>query len=421
MTETAPVLIPGAGGLRRRFLVPLTPPRAPIRLDGPPITVGRAGGGAAVEQADARMSRAHFELRQARTANVLRVRDLESKNGISVSGQPTQEAYLQDGSVIRAGDSLFAVVDRDAPPVDPKGVEPGVAVARAWIEALADQVARTTLSVLITGPTGAGKELLALRLHDSSDRSGAFVPVNCAALPRELVASELFGHLSGAFSGARGERKGLFRAADGGTLFLDEVGELPGEQQAALLRALQEKRVRPVGSDREVAVDVRIVAATLRDLGQAEQAGDFREDLFARLAGFELHLPGLAVRRGDILPLFRVFLGAPLPIDADAAEALVVYDWPRNVRELKNVAERVRMFAGHAGRVGLSMLPTPIQRARRGTQPSAPRPQDARAELQALLTTHVGSVARVARALGQSRQKVYRRIEALGLDPKDFR
>lgn len=171
--------------------------------------------------------------------------------------------------------------------------------------AAADKIAPTTMSVLVAGETGTGKEGLARRLHDASKRTGPFVVVNCASLPPELVESELFGHERGAFTGAVAPRKGLVLEASGGTLFLDEVGELPMDVQAKLLRLLQEKEVRPLGGQRVVKVDVRVVAATWRDLRARVVEGAFREDLFYRLATFELALPPLRERGDDVLLLAR--------------------------------------------------------------------------------------------------------------------
>jgi DNA-binding NtrC family response regulator len=210
------------------------------------------------------------------------------------------------------------------------------------------RVARTDASVLIHGETGTGKELVARALHAHGGRAGkSFVPVDCAALTETLAESELFGHLKGAFTGAQAAGLGLIRTADKGTLFLDEIGELSPAVQAKLLRVLQEKEVRPIGSTRSFAVDARIIAATHRDLAQQARRGGFREDLFYRLNVVTLEVPPLRQRREDIPLLARFFLEryrfpqTPLQaISSEAGELLEQYDWPGNIRELENVIQR---------------------------------------------------------------------------------
>jgi two-component system response regulator AtoC len=229
----------------------------------------------------------------------------------------------------------------------------GELVARSprMVEALevASKAAPYDSPVLLTGASGTGKELVARLIHrESARRDGAFVPVNCGAIPENLLESEFFGHVKGSFTGADRDREGLFTAADGGTLFLDEISELPLQLQVKLLRALQEGRIRPVGGTGEVDVDVRVISATNRDLEQAVQDGEFREDLYYRLAVVPVHLPTLAARREEIPELARHLLerhstrlGIPVEgIDADAMEVLLEYSWPGNVRELENVLER---------------------------------------------------------------------------------
>jgi len=212
---------------------------------------------------------------------------------------------------------------------------------------------RTT--VLLTGESGTGKELVARALHDLSPRAGcAFVAVNCGAIPAELIESELFGHVRGAFTDAVRTKKGLAAEADGGTLFLDEVGELPLPMQVKLLRFLQEEEVRPVGDTRSVKVDVRVVAATARDLGKAAAAGQFREDLYYRLDVVGVRLPPLRERPEDIEPLARHFLARlaglrpdldTLDLSDEAREALLAWRWPGNVRELRHAMERAIVLA----------------------------------------------------------------------------
>ncbi len=210
------------------------------------------------------------------------------------------------------------------------------------------RVAPMPSTILIAGESGTGKELAAKSIHDMSKRSGSFVPVNCGAMTADLLESELFGHVKGAFTGAHQGREGLFRYANGGTLFLDEIGEMPLSMQAHLLRVLEEKTIRPVGSNQEVPVDVRIIAASNRDLEQRVKEGQFREDLYFRLNVLSLKIPPLRDRVEDIKLLAQYFiktLSSNLgikPYDLSEAEIQLLsdYDWPGNVRELKNVIER---------------------------------------------------------------------------------
>jgi two-component system response regulator PilR (NtrC family) len=218
------------------------------------------------------------------------------------------------------------------------------------IFSLVERVARTSSTVLIHGESGTGKELIARAIHYESPRSAAkFLSINCGALPENLLESELFGHVKGAFTGAVREKKGLFQEADQGTLFLDEVGEMTPSMQVKLLRALQERTVRRVGGNHEEAVDVRIIAATNQDLAARIASGDFREDLYYRINVIPINLPPLRQRREDIPPLVEHFLrkfseqmgmGDPKRISLDAMRLLEGYQWPGNVRELENVIER---------------------------------------------------------------------------------
>jgi two-component system response regulator AtoC len=230
----------------------------------------------------------------------------------------------------------------------------GGAPAMQPIYELIRQVAPTKSAVLITGETGTGKELVARAIHDSSPRATKlFVPLNCTAIPADLLESELFGHVRGAFSGAHVDRTGKFKMADEGTLFLDEIGDMDYPLQAKLLRVLQEGVIEPIGGNRRVAVDVRIVSSTNRDLRAAIRDGKFREDLYYRLNVFHLHLPPLRDRVEDISALADAFLGQfarelgkpPLTLSADAAPVLQGYPWPGNVRELRNLMERAAVLS----------------------------------------------------------------------------
>ena len=221
------------------------------------------------------------------------------------------------------------------------------------IQHMVDTVAPTDARVLITGANGSGKELVARQVHNHSQRAdGPFVEVNCAAIPSELIESELFGHEKGAFTSAVSQRKGKFEQAQGGTLFLDEVGDMSASAQAKVLRALQENKISRVGSDKDIEVDVRVVAATNKDLKAAIAAGEFREDLYHRLAVVPIHVPSLAERASDIPLLVAHFLdvlcaqsGRPVPkVTAGAMTALTKAPWTGNVRELRNAVERLLIF-----------------------------------------------------------------------------
>jgi two-component system NtrC family response regulator len=227
------------------------------------------------------------------------------------------------------------------------------------------KVADTEAAVLITGESGTGKELVARSLHQhSSRRDGPFIAINCAAIPRDLLESELFGHVKGAFTGAIKDKTGKFQQADGGTLFLDEVGELPLELQPKLLRALQEKVVEPVGGTKPHKLDVRLVAATNLDIEQALADASFREDLYYRLAVIPIHLPPLCERREDVVLLLRYFCGKHgaenVIFDTAALAALISYRWPGNVRELENLVQRL-LILRNGDSIMLDDLPDKIR------------------------------------------------------------
>ena len=260
--------------------------------------------------------------------------------------------------------------------------EPAGLVARspamARLVALAERVARTESTALIVGESGVGKERLARVIHDASPRAaGPLVAINCAALPATLLESELFGHARGAFTGASQERPGLFESASGGTLFLDEIGEIPLDMQAKLLRALQEREVRRVGENRVRPIDVRLIAATNRDLGEAVAAKLFREDLYYRIRVVELRVPPLRERREDIMTLARLFVAqaakrSKCPVKGltpRAADQLLRHPWPGNVRELENAIERAVVLA-EGDRVDVEDLPEEIRDARGVVAPS---------------------------------------------------
>ena len=275
---------------------------------------------------------------------------------------------------------------------------------------LACQVARADAPVLITGPNGAGKELIAGIVHaNSAVKDGPFVAVNCGALPHDLVEAELFGAEAGAYTGATRMREGRFELAHGGTLFLDEIGNLPLASQVKLLRVLETGEFERLGSSRTRKVKVRLLSATNSKLAEMIIAGSFREDLYYRLNVIEIALPPLAERPDDILPLAEHFLGAAARLSDEAREALLAHPWPGNVRELKNVLERARLLC-RDGVIDRSDLNLPARRIAPGASNEPDREQ-----IEAALKAAAGVVSRAAQALGLSRQALYRRMEKFGL------
>jgi DNA-binding NtrC family response regulator len=292
---------------------------------------------------------------ERQTSGALVVRDRGSRNGTRVNGSVVEGAELRAGSALGIGrTSLVAVAARDGRPraIDLlRGSDP---VFRAAVEQ-AEKIAQTECSVLIVGETGTGKDLLARLVHEGSRRAaGKFVAVNCGAIPRELIASEMFGHEKGAFTGASTDRDGYFAESHGGTLFLDELGELPIEMQPHLLRVLESRRVRRVGGGAERAIDVRIVAATNQLAGLGTDSSRLRVDLYHRVATVVLVLPPLRERIGDVPDLVVALLAELEPeygrkhVTDEAWHALTAYDWPGNVRELRQSVARAAALGGDA-------------------------------------------------------------------------
>ncbi len=303
----------------------------------------------------------------------------------------------------------------------------GQSAAMQKVYDLLSRVADSDASVLVSGESGTGKEVVAHALHRRSGRASApFVAINCSAMPEALLESELFGHTKGAFTDAREARSGLFAEARGGTLFLDEIGDMPMTLQPKILRALQERRIRPVGSNTEIAVDVRIVAATNRDLEQAIEEKRFREDLYFRLNVIQIALPPLRSRAGDVLPLAQHFLDAfakragraVTGIAQPAAEKLVAYSWPGNVRELQNCMERAVTLARFDD-VIVEDLPEKIRDYRpshvivAGDDPAelVPMAEVERRYVERVLEAVGGNKAAAARVLGIERKTLYRKLE----------
>jgi len=304
---------------------------------------------------DVRVSGEHCEL--VLGADVLRLRDRGSTNGIRIGGVRVVEAELRPGDGFRIGDTRLRIESRGTTrtvphrDTDPTGKLIGATAPMQRLFDMVGRIADRPLAVLLLGETGTGKTAVARSIHEQSGRRGGpFVAINCAALPAELVESTLFGHVKGAFTGAHRDAAGVFRQADGGTLLLDEIGEMPLALQPKLLHALETGTVRPVGGDREVPVDVRLVTATHRAL--FDDLGDrFREDLYYRIAGIELTVPPLRERAAD-LPLLAARIlaepstAAPARLTGAAARVLAAHAWPGNVRELINVLTRAAALAG---------------------------------------------------------------------------
>jgi DNA-binding NtrC family response regulator len=403
--------------------------------------VDRTGARVALRIGDARISTVHATLRRVGSAFTLV--DEHSKNGILVNGRRVERHLLRDGDLFECGRTFFLYRMACARPRDePLDLDYGE--ARAATDALATlheplaaqfralvEVARTPIPVLILGPSGTGKELVARAIHGLSRRRGAFVGVNCGALPDSLVEGELFGARRGAFTGASEDRAGLVRASDQGTLFLDEIGDLSLRAQPALLRVLQEREVLAVGATRPLAVDLRVVAATHRDLDEQVRQEHFRADLLARLSGFVIRLPTLRARLEDFGLLTATLMARhalhPKPtISAEAMRLLLNHPWPLNVRELEHCLRAA--LALSPSRIEVAHLPSTIRDPDAAT-PAVPRVASRpvstrrltdeqlarRAELLARLTAHAGNISAVARELGKDRVQIRRWIRQYGI------
>ncbi len=313
---------------------------------------------------------------------------------------------------------------------DRRAVLLGDAPATRMVLDLLRRVAPAAASVVIQGPSGAGKEAAGRMVHDLSPRRhGPFIPVNCAALPAPLVEAELFGHERGAFTGARDRRPGLLEMASGGTLFLDEVADLPLEVQGTLLRVLEDGRVRRLGGNSEIDVDLRVVVATHRDLRAEVRAGRFREDLYFRLAVFTIDVPPLAERLDDVADLARHFAGLlaaeagrPAPeLGPEVLQALREHSWPGNVRELRNVVERA-LILGDGRAIRTADLPPEILRRSGGeeirVQLGRPLDEVERDYLLATLRRFGGNRTRTAEALGVSPKTLYNKLRRYALDDR---
>jgi len=399
---------------------------------------------------DARMSSRHARL--VRDLGRWVLEDAGSKNGVVVDGVFQTRALLspETAHLLEMGHTFFVFSSRlaaTAPPLhqaaDVRPL-PEVSGLSTFVPRLSDEldalrrVAGSQVPVLLTGETGTGKDVVARAVHACSGRNGPFVPLNCGALSASLAESELFGHRRGAFTGAVEDRPGLVRAASQGTLFLDEVGDLPPPLQAALLRVLQDGEVLPIGAERPVRVDVRVVSATNRDLAAQVERGQFRRDLYARLAGLQVLLPPLRERTEDVGILIAALLPkvaadpARIGFSPEAARALFQHRWPMNVRELERALEVASVLA-QGGRVERSQLPAALRGEARDAPapagaPRTPRPRALtagdiarREELSRLLREHRGNISAVARAMGVARMQIHRYLRRYQIDLARFR
>jgi DNA-binding NtrC family response regulator len=318
--------------------------------------------------------------------------------------------------------------------VQPAGEIVGSSPAMQEVFRIIERAGPSDKAILIEGESGTGKELVARALHRASPRAARpLVTINCAALPESLLESELFGHEKGAFTGAVSSKPGLFEVADGGTMFIDEIGEMPGALQAKLLRVLEDGSMRRVGSIRERRVDVRILAATNRDMQAQVAAGKFREDLFYRINVMSLKLPPLRERAGDVRLLIEKFLGAGWSISPDAAGAMEAFSWPGNVRQLINALDRAKIMAdGNLIRssdlpaevVGRTSAPRVSERVGFAEVNDGAGLSDALASVQRshivdILRRERGNKARTARALGINRRSLYRLLEKHRIEPAE--
>jgi transcriptional regulator with PAS, ATPase and Fis domain len=410
------------------------------RLEGSALRIG-TGSASHLRLQDRAVSRVHCEIRLVNDA--LRIFDSGSTNGTFVDGVRVYEATLVAGASVRVGATVLGVATgKESCSVELSarhqfGEVVGASTEMRRLYAILEKIAPTDTTVLIRGETGTGKELVARAIHDASSRARfPFIVVDCGAIAENLIESELFGHVRGAFSGAISDRRGLFEEANGGTLFLDEIGELPAALQPRLLRVIESFEVRRVGGNTSKRVDVRVLAATNRSLTESINTGTFREDLYYRLAVVEVELPPLRARRADIPLLAQHFLrryakGEDL-IPSETLASLASRAWPGNVRELRNFIERS---------VSLGYGSTPGPLAGSAAAPGTPLPaeietivpthlplKDARAVwneqfemlyVKALLAKTKGNVTRAAELGGINRRSLQRLIAGLGLRDQD--
>ena len=412
------------------------------------VVVGR-GDDCGIQLQDGFVSRRHFQIEPGDGGYYLV--DLGSRNTTILNGATQRErTRLRHGAEICVGSTKlrFSSGAPDAAAGDLRQLETagytpaeslsagvaseilGESQETRKLREFVERVAGFDVTVLVTGESGTGKEVVARAIHARSTRiKHPLVTVNCAAIPRELVESELFGHEKGAFTGALSQYHGKFEQAHGGTLFLDEIGELPLDGQAKLLRVLEERKITRLGSGREIAIDVRIIAATNRDLREAAREGRFRVDLLYRLEVAHVHVAPLRHRRDDIEPLARHFLAlsertrgrGPLAFSESALAKLCAHDWPGNVRELRNVVERASIFSSERvldpGSIELRAgvgAPTPEPQDRQD-RPAAPMKEVIQAEVERALAATGGNRKKAAELLGISRSSLYNYMDRFKL------
>ena len=393
------------------------------------------------------LSAMHAEIR--RTDHGYVFHDRGYKNGSKINGAPVGSATLEDGDIIELGQTFFMYRESGAfLDTEPKDFAisadqtiPGLGTLHAMLNAQFSDLGRISASdlpVAILGETGTGKDLAARAVHEMSRRRGNFVAINCGAIPKDLAASEFFGYAKGAFSGANHEKLGLITSADGGTLFLDEIGDLPLEQQAVLLRVLQDRAVQPIGAITPRKVDFRLVVATHRDISSSLATGQFREDLWARVSGFVLQLPALRDRREDLgLIVGGVLLRergpnySKITIRSDAAYALLRYAWPRNIRELEQcIRSALALCQGET--ITLADLPEWIRSPLPPTtahgrdietneDPGEVLSERRQAHLQKMLERNSGNISEVARLMGKARSQIQRWIKRYNIDVERYR
>jgi transcriptional regulator with PAS, ATPase and Fis domain len=433
---------PNAGAGLVLLYSPIALPEV-IRLGEAPFVIGREAPPGGLAIAHTAVSRIHARIH--RDGDVWVLTDLDSRNGTLVDGCRVRTLALEHEDEIRIGDAIFKFVERDIDTYVASGPSPypsligGARMRRIAMELLA--IARADLPVLVLGETGTGKEVVAQMIHKASARSGRISAINCAAIPVNLLESELFGYKRGAFSGADRDKIGLIVAANRGTVFLDEIGDMPREAQAKLLRLLETREIFPLGAVSAEKVDVRVVSATHHDLSASVERGTFRGDLYARLNGHCARLPPLRARKEDLRALVAHFLekhgGTRISVPASVMAALVQYDWPYNVRELEAGIRRALALTDAEGvrELDVRHLPEAVQRAMEGygteaSSPSLPPPSVSAASrdrapdestMRALLQRHQGNVTAIARELRKDRVQVHRWMKRYGLHPDDFR
>ncbi len=413
--ETAPLDAPPSARLVLRVLGRAG--RASITID----RVLRVGRDASCEVRidDDSVSRVHFVVQPGTPPIVI---DRGSRNGTFVGPErlaSRSSKPLAAGTLLRAGRALL-LVDHEPDSEDSAAMEPARVGAMAKVMETADRVARDDITVLLTGETGVGKEVLARYIHERSPRRrGPFVPVHAAALSAALFESELFGHEKGAFTGADADRAGLFEAAHGGTIFFDEIGELPLDMQPKLLRVLEDRRVVRVGGREAMTIDVRILAATNRDLAAHAATGAFRSDLYFRLGAFPLVIPPLRERTEEVADLARSLLaravaerGAHATFSDSAIDRLRAHAWPGNVRELGSVVLRVLLLSEPAKR---TFDASDVDRAIADASPTHASTDDERARIARALERHAGNQSAAAAELGIARRTLLYKLDRLGI------